>query len=152
MSPETASGTGGPENSEWDGLDLRDQVRRLESALLTQQDLLQQCGQRLAIFEEAAGERLRVIQQGAELLKDNAAAVLALEAEAAQLRLQVRELASTAAGHAEERQRLQRACREAGRGMEELASRERTLTRENLELRNERLIHSVIRRLSSLFS
>lgn len=152
MSPETASGTGGPENLKWDGRDLRDQVRRLESALLAQQDLLQQCRQRLAIFEEAAGERLRVIQHGAELLKADAAAILAQEAEAGQLRLQVRELASTAAGHAEERQRLQRASREASRGMEELASRERTLTRENLELRNERLVHSILRHLSNLFS
>ena len=152
MSPETASGTGGPENLKWDGRDLRDQVRQLESALLAQQDLLQQCRQRLAIFEEAAGERLRVIQQGAELLKANAAAILAQEAEAGQLRLQVQVLASSAAGHAEERQRLQRASREASRGMEELASRERTLTRENLELRNERLVHSILRRLSNLFS
>ena len=152
MSPETASSPGGSENAEWAVHNLRDRVRQLEAALLSKEDLLEQCRQRLAIFEEAASERLRVIQEGDELLKTRAEAILTLQAEAAQLRLQVQELASTAAGHAEERQRLQRACGEAGRGMEELGNRERALTREILELRNERLVHSILRRLNSLFS
>ena len=152
MSPETAISPGGTENAERTIRDLRDQVRQLESALLAQQDLLEQSRQRLAIFEEAASERLLVIQKGDELLQARAEAILALQAETAQLRIQVQELASTAAGHAEERQRLRRARGETGRGMEELANRERALTHEILELRNERLVHSILRRLNSLFS
>jgi len=152
MAPETASSPAGSENTEWAARNLRDQVRQLEAALLAQQDVLQECRQRLAIFEEAAGERLRVILEGDELLKTSAEAILALQSETGKLRRQIHELETSAACHAEERQRLQGACSEVGRGMEELANRERALTREILELRNEWLVHSILRRLSSLFS
>lgn len=152
MTPETASSPASPENAEWAARNLQDQVRHLEDALLAQQDALQECRQRLAIFEAAAGERLRVILEGDELLKTSAQAILTLQAEAGELRLQIQELETSAASHTEERQRLERACREATRGVEELANRERALTREILELRNERLVHSILRRLNSLFS
>ena len=189
MSPETAISPGGAENAELAVRNLRNQVCQLESTLLEREALLQQCRQSQAIFEDAAAERLQVIQQGDELLRARADAILALQREAVQLRLQLndlytaskvlahplpdghgsvteprgrpqsvttlsiaQELASPATIVAEERQRLQRACREAGRGMEELASRERALTREILELRNEGLLHSLVRRVSSLLS
>ena len=142
MEPESAINSGGSENAERTIDNLRDQVRQLETALLGQQTLLAECGQRLAMFEDAANERLRVIQRGDELLRSRAEENQALHAE-------LRELGATAD---RERIRLQRAWRENGRGMAELANRERALTSELLELRNEGLLHSVIRRLRSLIS
>ena len=82
-----------------------------------------------------------MIQRGDELLRSRAEENQALHAE-------LRELEAAAGS---ERIRLQRAWREGGRGMAELANRERALTSELLELRNEGLLHSIIRRLRSLF-
>ncbi|MFN0101026.1 MAG: hypothetical protein ACKV2U_02930 [Bryobacteraceae bacterium] len=124
---------------------LREQVSNLELALLRQRSLLEQCRQRQALFENAAAERLVVIERGDRLLKERAD-------EIDRLRRQIEELTQAIAGHAEERNRLEGAYRESSRGMAELASRERTLTREILELRNEGLLHSIVRRLSGIFS
>jgi len=156
MEPEIAVSPGGLETPEWAAHNLRSQVSQLEALLVSQQSLLADCRKRQALFEEAAGERLRVIQQGDQLLQTRAQAIQMLQGEADQLRLRVKELIieleASAASAAAERQRLRSVCREAGRGMEELASRESALTRELLELRNEGLIHSMIRRLRNIFS
>jgi hypothetical protein len=125
LSPETAPGAG-------------EQVTQLEAAL-------EKCRERLAIFEKAAVERLRVIEQGDALLRGQAETIAALQQEIDGLQL---ELQKGAVEHA----RLERAREEAGRGMAELANRERALTLENLELRNEGLLHSIIRRLRNLLS
>jgi chromosome segregation ATPase len=135
---------------------LKDQVAQLESALLAHQALLVECQQRQAFFEHAAEERLRVIEHGDQLLRSRAETISALQEETRQLRLQVdrvvQELAVSVARHREERNRVQRAYSEAGRGMAELAARERALVREILELRSEGLLHSIIRRFRSILS
>ena len=141
MEPESAINRGGSEDAERTMGNLRDQVSQLETALLAQQALLAECEQRRAMFEDAANERLQVIQHGDELLRSRAEEIQALHAE-------LRELGAAADS---ERIRLQRAWRENGRGMAELANRERALASELLELRNEGLLHSIIRRLRSLF-
>lgn len=133
LSPESAPGSVDSELSE-----LREQVAQLEDALET-------CRERLAIFENAAVERLQVIEKGDALLRGRAETIAALQQEIGQLRLELQQ-------GAEEQKRLDRACQEASRGMAELAGRERALTAENLELRNEGLLHSIIRRLRSLLS
>jgi chromosome segregation ATPase len=156
LPPESAIPVGDSDPSDWTVRNLRDQVSQLEAALLAERALLRQCQESHAIFEHAAKERLLVIERGSDLLQNRADEIAALRQEAAALRLEVSRLTgqldSSAAAHAQERERLAGACREASRGMEELANRERSLTREILELRNEGLLHSIIRRLSRLFS
>jgi hypothetical protein len=151
--PESEIGTGESDSSV---RNLRDQVAQLESALLAQQRLLEECRERKELFEHAAEERLRVIEHGDQLLRSRAETISALQQETRQLRLQVdrleQDLAVSVARHREERNRVQRAYGEAGRGMAELAARERALVREILELRTEGLLHSIIRRLRSILS
>lgn len=117
---------------------------------------MQECAQRLAMFENAAGERLRVIEHGDTLLKQQQGTIdqLRAEADAALGRAGAleKELAEAVRRQAEERERLEAARLETGRGVMELAVRERQLTAEILELRNEGLIHSIIRRISGIFS
>lgn len=145
MEPETAISPGGSENEEGTVGNLRDQIGQLESLLLAQKALLEECRQGRSIFEDAAAERLRVIEHGAELLRAGADEIQALRAELGRH-------ASSAAGAAEERMRLESSLREACRGVAEMASRERALTGEILELRHEGLLHSIVRRMSRLFS
>ena len=56
------------------------------------------------------------------------------------------------AAAAAEKQRLELACLDAKRGMEELAARERAQIRQILELRNEGLLPSILRRVRELFA
>jgi transcriptional regulator NrdR family protein len=115
-----------------------EQVTQLETAL-------EKCQERLATFENAAVERLEVIEKGDALLRDQAEKIAALQQQSIELRLELQ------TGNAENT-KLERASQETSRGMAELANRERTLTAENLELRNERLLHSISRRLRNLSS
>jgi chromosome segregation ATPase len=138
LPPESEPGTGDSELSESVIRNLRDQVTQLDA-------VLKKCQERLAMFENAAVERLHVIEKGDALLRGQAETVAAMQQEISQLRLELKE-------GAEERAKLERACQEAGRGMVELANRERALTGQILELRNEGLLHSIIRRIRSLLS
>lgn len=113
--------------------------------MLSPEAALEECRERLAIFENAALERLRVIEHGDALLRGQAETIALLQQEISDLRLELQKDAA-------ERAKLERACQEAGRGMAELANRERALSLANLELRNEGLLHSIIRRLSNLLS
>jgi len=115
-----------------------EQATQLEAAL-------EKCQERLAIFENAAVERLEVIEKGDALLRDQAEKIAALQEQIIGLQLELQ------TGIAEST-KLERACKEASRGMAELANRERALTAENLELRNEGLLHSISRRLRNLSS
>jgi hypothetical protein len=127
-----------PEDSDAAIGNLRDQVRHLEATLLL-------VNQRAAMFETAAAERLSVIEHGDQLLQARAQTIFALEEKVTALQQQLDRATP-------EQKHLENACREAKRGMEELANRERAQTREILELRNEGLLHSIIRRARSLFS
>lgn len=154
LSLETAVDPNDLERFDWSVRNLRDQVRELESALLLQRATLEESRRQLEVFETAAAERLRVIEEADELLRTRAGTIAALEAE--MVRLQEAASAATAQiaemerKHAAEVVRLERARREDRRGMDELAARERTLTAEILELRHEGLVHSIIRRLRDL--
>ncbi|MBL8240900.1 MAG: hypothetical protein JNM66_26000 [Bryobacterales bacterium] len=145
-----------PEVSEQAIRNLTAQVQQLELLLLSHRTRMQECAQRLAMFENAAGERLRVIEHGDTLLKQQQGTIdqLRAEADAALGRAGAleKELAEAVRRQAEERERLEAARLETGRGVMELAVRERQLTAEILELRNEGLIHSIIRRISGIFS
>jgi len=120
-----------------------------------------QAKSRAAVELEEEAIRLR------ESLRIAREAHAALEAELAALSVDLQEVRATAAqdrldletAHAEA---LAAECartaaaeagrREASRGSEELALRERTLTRQLLELRSEGLLHSIVRRVRNLFS
>jgi hypothetical protein len=121
---------------------------------------LEQAQQAHAAFEAVSIERLRVIEDGGRLLQDRAAEIARLKERIQELQSSVDETRQQSADTveaavrraAEEEERLTLACREAKRGMEELAARERAQTREILELRNEGLLHSIIRRVRALFA
>ena len=135
---------------------LRQQVRELELALTAAHSALQECRQQKEMFETAASERLEVILRGEKLLKARMEAIAGLQEESAQLRQQADELAAQLTAATAQRSDLERRAlrqaNESARGMAELAERERKLTIENLELRNEGLLHSIIRRISRIFS
>jgi len=149
LPPEPVVGAGDREPSESLIRQLREQVSQLELAVLERQESLETCQERLAIFESAACERLRVIEQGAALLYERDSSIKSLELAIARLRHEFEALASD---RTVEREQSERANREALRGMAELALRESALTREIVELRNEGLLHSIIRRIGCLLS
>ncbi len=144
-----------PEVSEQAVRNLTEQVQQLELLLLTQRGQLQDCAQKLAMFETAACERLRVIEHGDALLRQQKDTIERVRREASgwQERAEALEaqLGTDGEQYAAERRRLEQARLEAGRGMRELAERERRLTAEILELRNEGLLHSMIRRIRRIF-
>jgi hypothetical protein len=135
-------------------------IQHDENRLETARQELAQSRQLQASFEAVATERLRVIEEGGQLLRTRAETILALEkkiqilqADLAESRQQHDDALGLATSRAAaEQKRLELACREAKRGMEELAARERAQTRELLELRNEGLLHSIIRRIQALFA
>jgi chromosome segregation ATPase len=145
-----------PEMAERTSESLRQQVRELEQGLLAARAALLECAQQREMFETAAGERLAAILHGEALRKAQLETVAGLQEESAGLLQRVAELEARLAEVAAERAHWERRAlqqeRELARGMAELAERERNLTRENLELRNEGLLHSIIRRISSLLS
>lgn len=151
--PESAGNPGGAETAV---RNLREQVRTLELLLLRQRAALEAAERDRQIFAAAAEERLRVIERGDQLLqaRDRAAETSRREiaAQAGQLAALQSELAASVELHEQEKLRLEMAKREWARGMEELANRERTLTEENLVLRNQGLINSIIARLRRIFS
>jgi hypothetical protein len=135
-------------------------IAHTENQLDAVRQELAQSRQSQASFEAVATERLRVIEEGGQLLQARAEVILALEktiqslqSDLAESRQQHEEALSQAISRAAaEQKRLELSCREAKRGMEELAARERAQTQELLELRNEGLLHSIIRRVQALFA
>ena len=67
MEPETAISPGGSENEEGTVGNLRLQIGQLVSLLRAQKALMEECRQGRSIFEDAAAERLLVIERGDEL-------------------------------------------------------------------------------------
>lgn len=156
LPPESEKHAGVPETSAWAFRNLTAQVRQLEMVLLAQSSELQQCRERAEVFETAAAERLTVIERGDQLLHSQRETIAELQRQLNELRTEMdaarNELFRFQAQQSEEQRRLETAKLEALRGTEELAYRERVLTRENLELRNEGLLHSIIRRIRSIGS
>lgn len=154
-SPDPGLGAVPLEISETAVRNLREQVVQLELTVLAQQAELQGCAQRAAMFEHAAAERLRVIEQGDQLLQAQRGVIAEWEQTGAELQRRADALAregqAAITAQVEEREANERVRREAGRAMEELAGRERALMREILELRDEGLLHSIIRRISNIF-
>jgi chromosome segregation ATPase len=134
---------------------LRQQVRELETGLVAAHTALRECREQKEMFETAAGERLAAILHGETLLTARMEAITALRAELERVQREFGEcqerLAAALAENAAVEARARHAARESARGMAELAERERRLTQENLELRNQGLLHSICC-LSSLFS
>lgn len=140
----------------WTVQNLREQVRHLETLLLHQRLALLECRKNQETFATAAAERLTVIERGDALLRERDLAIEQARQDMAAVLEDVAQLQSTLsaqeAAHEKERAKWELARREALRGMEELVRRERELTRENVVLRNRGLIHSIIDRMSRIFS
>ncbi len=144
------------EPSLWALQNLKEQVRHWESLLLHQRSHLADCIRQRDVFERAAQDRLAVIDEGQRLIRERDHRITQLTGQISSLREQLaaagEEVSRLSEQYRLERVELKRACLEAGRGMTELAQREKALTAQVLELQREGLIDSVIRRISALIT
>ena len=127
----------------------QDQLSVLETAAAGQAEQLIESQQR---FHLAAAEQAELLSQSQDLLRQRDAAIRELSRQLADQQAQRESLEQQLPPLHARIQQLEVDVAERRRGSLELAARERTLTAELLELRNEGLLHSIIRRARTLFS